>query len=237
MKKTFKYILSILFVAVSLNSCDYLDIVPNEVPTEKDVFTNPKAAEKYLYSCYGYLPQSNYVDDCLDFTGDETISPFNQCAYVKFAEGNYDSNNTILSYWNTLFQGIRQCYLLKENINTVPGMDPAVIEDYTAQADFLIAYFHLLLMKCYGPTVLVKETPKFDTPRENYLSRMPYDECVAWVAGLFDDAAARLPETREGNEYGLATSTAAKAFKARLLLYAASPLFNGNSDYSDFKNP
>ena len=139
MKKTFKYILSILFVAVSLNSCDYLDIVPNEVPTEKDVFTNPKAAEKYLYSCYGYLPQSNYVDDCLDFTGDETISPFNQCAYVKFAEGNYDSNNTILSYWNTLFQGIRQCYLLKENINTVPGMDPAVIEDYTAQADFLIA--------------------------------------------------------------------------------------------------
>ena len=236
MKKTFKYILSILFVAVSRNSCDYLDIVPNEVPTEKDVFTNPKAAEKYLYSCYGYLPQSNYVDDCLDFTGDETISPFNQCAYVKFAEGNYDSNNTILSYWNTLFQGIRQCYLLKENINTVPGMDPAVIEDYTAQADFLIAYFHLLLMKCYGPTVLVKETPKFDTPRENYLSRMPYDECVAWVAGLFDDAAARLPETREGNEYGLATSTAAKAFKARLLLYAASPLFNGNSDYSDFKN-
>ena len=128
---------------------------------------------------------------------------------MKFAEGNYDSNNTILSYWNTLFQGIRQCYLLKENINTVPGMDPAVIEDYTAQADFLIAYFHLLLMKCYGPTVLVKETPKFDTPRENYLSRMPYDECVAWVAGLFDDAAARLPETREGNEYGLATSTAA----------------------------
>lgn len=70
---------------------------------------------------------------------------------------------------------------------------PAVIEDYTAQADFLIAYFHLLLMKCYGPTVLVKETPKFDTPRENYLSRMPYDECVAWVAGLFDDAACTAP--------------------------------------------
>jgi hypothetical protein len=234
--KTFKYILSILFAAVFLNSCDYLDIVPNEVPTEKDVFTNPKAAEKYLYSCYGYLPQSNYVDNCLDFTGDETISPFNQCAYVKFAEGNYDANTTIISYWNTLFQGIRQCYLLKENINTVPGMDSDVIEDYKAQADFLIAYFHLLLMKCYGPTVLVKETPKFDTPRENYLSRVPYDECVAWVTDLFDDAAGRLPETREGNEYGLATSTAAKAFKAHLLLYAASPLFNGNNDYSEFKN-
>ena len=35
-----------------------------------------------------------------------------------------------------------------------------------------------------------------------------------------------------------ATSSAALAFKARLLLYAASPLVNGNSEfYSDFKNP
>ncbi len=57
----------------------------------------------------------------------------------------------------------------------------------------------------------------------------------AWVAGLFDDAAHGSRNTGR-NEYGLATSTAAKAFKARLLLYAASPLFNGNSDYSDFKN-
>ncbi len=33
-------------------------------------------------------------------------------------------------------------------------------------------------------------------------------------------------------------SSAALAFKARLLLYAASPLVNGNSEfYSDFKNP
>ncbi len=36
----------------------------------------------------------------------------------------------------------------------------------------------------------------------------------------------------------MATSTAAKAIKSRLLLYAASPLFNGNKEfYADFKNP
>lgn len=236
MGNIFKYVFSLFSMVIFLQSCDYLDIVPNEVATEKDAFANPKAAEKYLYSCYGYLPQVNNVDNCMDFTGDETISPFTQCKYVKFAEGNYDANNTVISYWNALFQGIRQCYLLKDNVDAVPNVDPAVAADYKAQADFLIAYFHMLLIKCYGPSVLVKETPKFDTSRENYLSRVPYDECVKWVADLFDEAAKRLPETREGNEYGLATSTAAKAFKARLLLYAASPLFNGNSDYSDFKN-
>ena len=90
----------------------------------------------------------------MDFTGDETISPFAE-TYVKFAEGSYDSSNTIISYWNTLFQGIRQCYLLKANISSVPNISKDEIDLYTAEADFLIAYFHLLLIKCYGPTVLV----------------------------------------------------------------------------------
>lgn len=234
--KKYKYLLCLLLLGVLIVSCDYLDIVPDEVATEKDAFSNPKAAEKFLYSCYGYLPQSNAVPGCLDFTGDETISPFVQESYVRFAEGNYDANNPVISYWNTLFQGIRQCYLLKENISTVPGLPQATADDYVAQADFLIAYFHMLLVKCYGPTVLVKELAKIDAPQSSYLSRMPYDECVDWVADLFESASRRLPEIREGNEYGLATSTTALGLRARLLLYAASPLFNGNADYQGFQN-
>lgn len=236
MTKIYNYLFYTLLIGAFMTSCNYLDIMPDEVATDKDAFSNPKAAEKYLYSCYAYLPQSNAVPSCLDFAGDETISPFSQESYVKFAEGNYDAENTGISYWNTLFQGIRQCYMLKDNVSGVPGINQTTAEDYKAQADFLIAYFHMLLIKCYGPTVLVKETPKFDTPREGYLSRSSYDECIDWVVDLFDAAARRLPDVREGNEYGLATSTIAKGLKARLLLYAASPLFNGNSDYTDFTN-
>ena len=76
-----------------------------------------------------------------------------------------------------------------------------------------------------------------DTPRENLLGRTAYDECVQWTCDMFDSAAGKLPATRTGSEYGLATSVAAKALKARLLLYAASPLFNGNTEYySEFVN-
>lgn len=236
MKKAIKYLFVGLLAGCCLTSCNYLDIVPSETSTEKDAFASPKAAEKYLYSCYAYIPQINLVQDCMDFTGDETISPFSQEAYVKFAEGSYDAGNTVISYWNTLFQGIRQCYLLKQNIGTVPRLSQETINDYVAQADFVIAYLHLLLIKCYGPTVLVKELPAFDTPKENMLGRLPYDECVQWVCDQLDDAARRLPAVRPSrSEYGLATSVAAKALKARLLLYAASPLFNGNAEYySDF---
>ena len=88
------------------------------------------------------------VQTCLDFSGDEIISPFTQESYVKFAEGVYTSGNLIISYWNDLFLGIRQCYLLKKNITSVPRIDQATIDSYVAQADFLIAYFHMLLIKC-----------------------------------------------------------------------------------------
>ena len=235
MKKIAIYLFMALIGTGVMSSCNYLDVVPSEKASDKDAFASPKAAEKYLYSCYGYIPQINMVQTCLDFTGDETISPFKQEGFVGFAEGIYTAGTPLISYWNDLFLGVRQCYLLKENINKVPRMDQATIDSYVAQADFLIAYFHMLLIKCYGPTILVKELPALDTPRENLMSRSSYDECVQWVCDLFDSAASRLPVTREGSEYGLATSVAAKGLKARLLLYAASPLFNGNTEYySDF---
>ena len=93
MKKNTLYLFILLLITGLNTSCNYLDIVPDETATEKDAFANPRAALRYLYSCYGYLPQSNMVQSCMDFTGDETISPFAE-SYVKFAEGSYDSSNT-----------------------------------------------------------------------------------------------------------------------------------------------
>lgn len=153
MKKIIKYLFLALFAGFTMVSCDFLDVVPAEKASDKDAFSSPKAAERFLYSCYGYIPQINMVQTCLDFSGDEIISPFTQESYVKFAEGVYTSGNLIISYWNDLFLGIRQCYLLKKNITSVPRIDQATIDSYVAQADFLIAYFHMLLIKCYGPVV------------------------------------------------------------------------------------
>lgn len=107
MKKIIKYLFLALFAGFTMVSCDFLDVVPAEKASDKDAFSSPKAAERFLYSCYGYIPQINMVQTCLDFSGDEIISPFTQESYVKFAEGVYTSGNLIISYWNDLFLGIR----------------------------------------------------------------------------------------------------------------------------------
>ena len=67
--------------------------------------------------------------------------------------------------------------------------------------------------------------------------RTPYDDCVKFIADCYDKAAGLLPETVVPAELGMPTKMAALSYKARLLLYAASPLVNGNPDYVGFNNP
>lgn len=232
-----------LFVYLSVialySSCDYLDVVPDEVTTEKDAFADQYAARDFLYSCYAYLPQSNATAGSLDMlTGDEVITAFEHETFASFPKGNYSASNTVISYWDTFFQGLRQCYMLMDNLDKVPGLSDNLKNDYKAQLKFLIAYYHFQLSRCYGPIILVKETPLITTPIADYAARVPYDECVDWICNLLDEAAKSLPVVRANkSEYGLATSVAAKAVKAKMLLYAASPLFNGNASfYKDFKD-
>lgn len=237
--KTFYNILVYSLLIILSSSCNYLDVVPDEVTTEKDAFADQYAARDFLYSCYGYLPQSNSASASLDLlTGDEVITAFEHETFAAFPKGNYTASNPVISYWNYFFQGLRQCYMLQDNLDKVPGLADNLKSDYRAQLKFLIAYYHYQLARCYGSIILVKETPLITTPIEQYAGRVPYDECVDWICGLLDEAAKELPAIRTNkSQFGLATSVAAKAVKAKMLLYAASPLFNGNAEfYKDFKD-
>lgn len=239
MKKIYNLLLSVVFVSFFLGSCDYLDIVPNETATEEDAFASEQAALNYLYSCYSFMPAYQNSHTFIGYAGDEIVSCFNGEPIKLYFQGGYTSGNigNVDATYSNMYKGIRQCYLLKKNIASVPGLSEDKISDYANQADFLIAYYHSVLMQHYGPVILVKDLPDMNTSYEKMLPRSPYDECVDWVAEQFRIVSEKLPSERTGSSYGLATSVAAKALRARLLLYAASPLFNGNSEYySDFVN-
>ena len=236
MKKIYKY-LSAALLCMSMSSCvDYLDIVPDEVPTDKDAFLDEAAALRYIYSCYAYMPQPNAGSSSLDMmTGDEVITAFEHETFASFPKGNYTASTPVISYWNTFFQGIRQCHIMLNNVASVPGLSQAQIDRYTGEAKFLLGYYHFLLVRCYGATIIVDTEPSVNTPVEEYKGRTPLDECVTYVCRMFDEAAPLLPATCKGAEYGRATSVVAKAMKAKMLLYAASPLFNSNR-YADVED-
>lgn len=239
MKKFYKiFIVMACSLLGVLSSCNYLDVVPDEKATEKDAFEDKEAARRFIYSCYAYIPNPRNGTSSLDlFTSDEVVTAFEHETFAAFPKGNYSASNPVISYWNSLFQGIKQCYILLNNIDNVPALEASVKADYIAQAKFLIGYYHFLLVRSYGPVILVKEEPLLTTPADQYAARSSYDDCVDYVCQILDESAEGLPTTRVNEHYGLATSVAAKSIKARMLLYAASPLFNGNNEfYANFKD-
>ena len=73
---------------------------------------------------------------------------------------------------------------------------------------------------------------------EEFPERSSYDEVVEFINRKLDEAFPDLAtNNNSGKDFGRATQVAVYALKSRLYLYAASPLFNGNSEmYADFKS-
>jgi hypothetical protein len=243
MKNILVRLICLLFLFNLIGCTDYLEIVPDERPTEADSFRTPNAALGFLYSCYSYLPNSRNVDNSIDFmTSDEVVTSFEHKTFAKFPRGEYTASNPVISYWNDLYKGIRQCYIFINNIDGVDGVEQDTKDEYKAEANFLIGYYHFLLIRMYGPVVIADQEFDINITPDQYPVRATYDESVNFIANKLDEAALGLPATQTSTiNYGRATSVIAKAIKSRLLLYAASPLFNGGGSdkqslFSNFKN-
>lgn len=92
-----------MLVAASFSSCDYLDVVPDNMPTIEYAFRNKVEAEKYLYTCYSYLPNWVNVANNPGLNGGEEVW---NCPYVLGNTQYYQMNigNNISSpnfnYWD-----------------------------------------------------------------------------------------------------------------------------------------
>ena len=50
-----------IIIGVGMISCSYLDVVPDNVATIEYAFRNRASTERFLYTCYGYLPREGDV--------------------------------------------------------------------------------------------------------------------------------------------------------------------------------
>lgn len=155
---------------------------------------------------------------------------------------NAGSLNTVsytMNYWTDLYIGIRKANIFLENIDKVPTDDVFTADNRTrlkGEALFLRAFFHFLLMRVYGPVPIEDHSLPLDFDFRT-IRRDPIDKCAAFVASECDKAAALLPARITASiDYGRPAKSACTALKSRVLLYMASPLWNGNPDYANIKN-
>lgn len=247
-----KNILITLSFLLLLTSCEYLDVVPEGKATQDDIWKTTQQAEKYRYYMRTYMPNLIGYDWSPDqFAGDDMITGGVGTTYwfssKSLIYGEENANVTYFGRWAPystsggtnydIYRGIRYAFYLLDNVYKVPAISPENAARYAGEAWYLIGYYHQLLLEYYGPIILVKRYIPNDAPdSEIFVPRSPYDECVKYIAECYDKAAELLPETVIDTELGLPTRMSALSYKARLLLYAASPLVNGNSDYVRFDN-
>lgn len=247
MKKCILMLLMGLFMP-AFHSCSYLDIVPDDRPTFSDAFKNEQTAEAFLFSCYGYIPRADYF--CGNFSwlmANEMVATYHWgpewFSFLGIQQGLHSPAYPILDVWQDMYKGIRQCYMFIDNIHSVVPV--AITQEefeakkkvFISEAKFLIAYFHYVLLQNYGPIVLIDKTIPMDGSDEDmFRKRSNYDDCVKGIAQMFDEAMTDLPTSWSKADLGRPTKVVAQALKSRMYLYAASPLFNGNTDYADFKN-
>lgn len=244
--KTIHKIFLAFTLLLGIGSCKYLDIVPDNVATIDYSFRNRTAAEKYLYTCYSYRPQIGGVDIDPAMRGaDDTWDLYTVASpwpNVAIQRGFQNSTSPILNFWDgensaqPLFRGIRDCNIFLENVDKVLDLPPYEKTRWVAEVKFLKAFYHYYLMKCYGPVPIVDvNLPISSGPAEVKVYREPVEKVVKYITDLMAEAAKDLPnaaEIIEGTEAGRIDKLGALGMRAEVLLFAASPLFNGNTDYA-----
>ncbi len=235
----------LIMILTSLSSCDYLDIVPDNIATIEYAFRNRTESEKYLFTCYSYLPGqgSLYWDPAMSGSDDSWFHQFNNWTTRNIAYSRQNSNDPYMNYWNgiqgankNLWQGIRDCNIFLENIGSVMDVPEYEKKRWAAEVKFLKAFYHFYLFRMYGPIPIVNENlPISAGVQEVKVYREPVDDVVDFITNLMAEAAEDLPddgEIVEGTEAGRITNLVAMSMRAKVLVYAASPLFNGNSNYA-----
>lgn len=251
-----------LVILLSATACKkgFLNVVPDNVATIDNAFASKTEAEKYLFTCYSYLPNDEDPTYNPGITAsDETWIEDNEIHIrstnvAQMPRGGQNTSDPICNYWDGtrdgalnsnghgMFRAIRDCNVFLENISDltkVPDLDIDTRQRWIAEANFLKAYYHYILFRSYGPIPVVDKNIPISAPlSETQIKRQPVDSVVNYIANLLDTAAVHLPASilNQASELGRATSTISLSLKAKLLLYAASPLFNGNTDFAGMQN-
>ncbi|MDR2272964.1 MAG: RagB/SusD family nutrient uptake outer membrane protein [Sphingobacterium sp.] len=249
-----KYFALALLTLTLFSSCKkYLDVVPDNVATIDYAFRNRDEAEKFLFTCYSYLPKLGDPSYNIGMMGsDEFVVNYpTKYAYdldpALFAIqlGNQNIVDPYANYWDgknygkPYFRALRDCNIFFENVDKVVDLNAGEKKRWVAEVKFLKAYYHYFLLRMYGPIPLIKTNlPISSDVNQVKVFREPVDDVVNYIVQLLDEAAPDLPTKfmSDASELGRITKTIALSIKAEVLVTAASPLFNGNTDYSTFKN-
>jgi len=164
----------------------------------------------------------------IDAASDEAeVSASAGSTALAFETGTINAAVVTDDAYKTCYTNIRSVNQLLKNLPKAP-INTFVKTQMKAEARFLRAWYYSILVKHYGGVHLLGDSIYTYTDKIP-AARNTYSDCVNYILSECDAAGQDLPTVQSGVNYGRASKGACLALKSRVLLYAASPLFNGQS--------
>lgn len=242
MKKIIVILSIVTGLSLIMGGCtDYLDsdYLFDERMSIEDVFKNQDYTNEWLARAYSFLGDG-YLQD----VASKKYVPFNFAddmyfdgegnRYANWKAGRYSEsglNGESQGIWENAYKGIRQAAILLNYIDMNKEFNEVQIADMKGQAHFLKAYYYWIMLRTYGPVPIVPDngidyTKEYDEVAQ---PRSTYEECVDYIENELILAAEMLPLQRSVEELARPSRGAALALRAKVLLFGASPLFNGKA--------
>lgn len=237
MKK--KLILTSIIIGLLMGCSDFLDKQPDDMKTDDMVWNSRTEVEGYLANVYAALPMPNlHQDDPWLGLADEVDLSWTVYNTYPINLGNWSPSSWFYRKYELWYRAIRASFVFENNVDRCNELSSALKTQYKAEVKFLRGYYYWLLLRQYGPVILIKELQPNNADYASFM-RSPFDECVDYICQLMDEAAVDLPLHWQNNDnwFGKPNQIVCKAVKSIVLTFAASPQWNGNTEYSNFKNP
>lgn len=245
MKKIINYILLVLSILLIGISCreDSLDLSPVDAVTDNAVFNSTDAGlmEAFVNNIYMGIPDG-YTWGMISSITDEShmnagswagmtsimLSQLTPSNLSAFAGGGYYGRYS----WANAYKNIRSANLFLSKVDASPA-DVDIKNELKGEIFFLRAYYYHLLVALHGGVPIINKA--YALTDSFSIERSTYAECIQFISNDCDSAVKYLPVTP--GKLGRASQGAALALKSRVLLYAASDLYNTPSIWGSYAHP
>ncbi len=249
MKRRYTYIFFAILILLQVACSDALDVAPDGRISEDDIFADNDKVGAYLNSCYENMPTKGnryyfwsrgpveWSDEAWDadaeaesglisgrmYNGDASASDY------PIIDVSSDSGNG--NYWDRYWNSIRMCCVFLSRIDDAKVTEESDRNRWKAEAHLLRAYYYSELLRWFGMALPIEREPYDYAGDFSEVTRSSYYDVVKFIIEDCDFALATSELPWHPTEEGRVNKAMAEGIKSRMILYAASPLYNDGEDH------
>lgn len=217
-----KNILLVGLLLLGMSSCS-LDYENTGAISPDNVWTDKKMIDGFLNDIYGRMTpgwprNANNTDEGMNLPG--KMDDFVRGIYTVEGQGQK------LDYENI----DRVNFFIDKLDNEVTVLNDTEKKQMKGQALFWRAWNYFGKVNTMAGVPLILHFQNVQDVPSLFVSRNATSDCMDQIVADLDEAIASLPDSWGSDEYGRIDKGTAMAFKGRVLMFYASPMFNPNND-------